>query len=417
MERKRRVLISMPSMHIGGAERSLIGLLESLDRDRYEIDLFLYRHEGEFMPLIPKHVRLLPQAGPYTTLERPVKDVVREGHLYLGFARAAAKAWVKLRSWNTPGVKRTYRQMQYTWRWSVPGLPPIADRHYDAAIGFLGPHDFILDRVSAAVRIGWNHTDYFTIVNPDRKLDLAMWHRLDYIVNVSEACERSFLQVFPELRPKAVVIENIISPEFVRKQAEADVSGEMPDDGMFKIVSVGRFSDAKGFDLAIQACRLLVDAGLPVRWYIVGYGTEEQMLRRLIAEHGLEERFVLLGKRSNPYPYIRSCDLYCQPSRYEGKAVTVREAQILGKPVVITNFPTAGSQLRDGYDGHICEPGIEGIRDGIVKLYADPALRAKLAANCLASDYGNRGEAQRLDALLASAEARRSLRSSGGAAG
>ena len=82
----------------------------------------------------------------------------------------------------------------------------------------------------------------------------------------------------------------------------------------------------------------------------------------------MTDRFILLGKKVNPYPYIKKCDIYCQPSRYEGKAVTVGEAQILAKPVVITNYPTAKSQVKDGFDGYITELSVEGIVDGIEKL-------------------------------------------------
>ena len=74
----------------------------------------------------------------------------------------------------------------------------------------------------------------------------------------------------------------------------------------------------------------------------------EEELKELIAQNNLEDSFILLGKKTNPYPYMKACDLYVQPSRYEGKAVTVTEAKILGKPILITNYPTARSQIEDG---------------------------------------------------------------------
>jgi glycosyltransferase involved in cell wall biosynthesis len=174
----------------------------------------------------------------------------------------------------------------------------------------------------------------------------------------------------------------------------------MPDDGTFRIVSVGRFSKAKGFDLAAEACRAALDRGVNLTWYIVGYGGEEEAIRRAIRTHGVADRFVLLGKRLNPYPYIRACDLYCQPSRYEGKAVTVREAQILGKPVLITRFPTASSQLREGVDGHVCELSVEGLRDAIARLANDPEERRRLSDACRASDYGAASDIRKLYRLI-----------------
>jgi glycosyltransferase involved in cell wall biosynthesis len=400
---KKKVLISMYSLNIGGAERSLIGLLENFDYKKYDVDLFLYRHEGEFLNLIPEEVNLLPSIKQYTTLERPIKDIVKEGHFYLGSARILAKLKTKVKRLRYAGKSDTYKQMQYTWKYSMPMLPRL-DSRYDAAISFLGPHNFVLDKVKANVKFGWNHTDYFTIVNPDHPLDEKMWGRLDYIVSVSKDCQESFLKVFPCLKHKSVVIENIISSSFVREQSNKNIKSEMPDDGSIKICSVGRFSDAKGFDLAVIACKKLIESGHDIKWYIVGYGGDEVYIKQLIKEQNMNERFILLGKKVNPYPYIAECDMYCQPSRYEGKAVTVREAQILGKPVIITHFPTAKSQLEDGVDGYICHLSVDGIVEAIRRFCKDAQLRNQLIDNCKNRDYGNCHEINKLYRLMADKE-------------
>ena len=117
-----------------------------------------------------------------------------------------------------------------------------------------------------------------------------------------------------------------------------------------KLLSIGRFTHAKNYDNVPDiARRIVADHGIDdLRWYIIGFGGDEQLIRRNIDRAGMQEHVVLLGKKSNPYPYIKACDLYVQPSRYEGKSVTVREAQILCKPVVVTNYPTAHSQINDG---------------------------------------------------------------------
>ena len=124
------------------------------------------------------------------------------------------------------------------------------------------------------------------------------------------------------------------------------------------------------------------------------------MLKNLIKENNLEENFILLGKKMNPYPYIKACDLYVQPSRYEGKAVTVTEARILGKPTIITNYPTSKSQLTEGVDGLICDLSIEGIANGIEKLYKNIDLRNELINNCSNIDYSNNSELENLYELF-----------------
>ena len=391
----KRILISMYSLNIGGAERSLIGLLESINFNQYKVDLFLYRHEGEFLSLIPKEVNLLPEVAAYTTFERPIKEILSEGFIYLSFARIMAKVKEKISNRGVRIENRTYKIMQYTWKYSLIALPEL-EKEYDLAISFLGPHDFITKKVQAKKKVGWVHTDYAAAVSPDERLDRVMWNSLDWVVTVSEECRKSFLEVFSEYKDKTVVIENILSPNFVLQQAEANVKDEMPDNCDIKICSVGRFSILKGFDMAVKACRKLLDYGFNIRWYVVGYGGEEANIKYLIEQYGVKDYFILLGKKANPYPYIRECSIYCQPSRCEGKAVTVREAQILGKPVVITRFPTSSSQLENGIDGYICELSPVGIAEGIRELIEDASLRDKIIHNLSQRNYGNENEIDKI---------------------
>ena len=147
-------------------------------------------------------------------------------------------------------------------------------------------------------------------------------------------------------------------------------------------------------------CSRLIRAGLDVYWYIIGFGAEEQLIRKKIAEYGMEDRVVLLGKKENPYPYMMACDLYVQPSRYEGKCVAVREAQMLGKPVVITNYATSASQLEDGVDGVIVPMDNEGCADSIAALLRNPEEMTRLSDSCQQRDYTNSAEVEKLYALM-----------------
>lgn len=169
-----------------------------------------------------------------------------------------------------------------------------------------------------------------------------------------------------------------------------------------RLLSIGRFTHAKNYDNVPDiARRIVTDHGIDdLRWYIIGFGGDEQLIRRNIDRAGMQEHVVLLGKKSNPYPYIKACDLYVQPSRYEGKSVTVREAQILCKPVVVTNYPTAHSQINDGVDGVIVPLDNEGCARGIASVMADSALRQRLASYLAAHDYGNESEVNKIYKLL-----------------
>ena len=391
----KKILIFSHAMELGGAERSLLGLLEAIDKTKYQADLFLMRHDGELLPFVPKDINLLPEVPAYTVLARPMAQTVKEGHLLITAARLcgkiAAARFAKAHAHKESMVALEYSH-KYTRRFMSPVQP---DSEYDLAISFLTPHYFVAEKVRAKKKIAWIHTDY-THINVDVNSELAMWSKYHRIASISDAVTESFLKVFPSLASRIVLIENILPEKLVRTEATADVSAEMPDDGTVRLLSIGRFSSAKNFDNVPDICRRLLEMGLAVKWYLIGYGGDEALIRRKITESGMEEHVMILGKKDNPYPYIAACDLYVQPSRYEGKAVTVREAQMLGKPVVITNYATSASQLEDGVDGIVVPMDNAGCAEGIAALLRSPEKMAQLAENCRERDYSNAQEIEKI---------------------
>ena len=385
----RDILIASYDLEVGGVERSLISMLNNFDYDNNKVDLMLYSHTGEFMDLIPKSPNLLDENKKYKTFRMSIAQTIKKGEILIGLSRLLARYKSK-----GNGIA----QMQYIWEYSLPFLPKN-HKKYDMAISFLWPHYYVAEKVDANMKIAWIHTDY-SIIDTDIEMDLKIWNKYDYIAAVSQDCKKSFLKKYPQLKDKVIVIENITSPDFVKRLANEEID-ELKEDNYFKVLSVGRYCEAKGFDNAIKAMKILKNRGYDdIKWYIVGYGSDEAMLKELIKENNLEDSFILLGKRNNPYPYMKKCDLYAQPSRYEGKAVTVTEAQILGKPIMLTNYATANSQVRNGIDGYITELSIDGIADGIEKLYKDKKLRDLLANNCKNTNYANSYELDKLYSLI-----------------
>ena len=120
----------------------------------------------------------------------------------------------------------------------------------------------------------------------------------------------------------------------------------------------------------------------------------------MIDSLNIQNSFKLLGKKENPYPYIKACDFYIQPSRYEGKSIAVREAQIFSKPVVITDFSTAHSQLRDGVDGVIVPMNLVGASNGISEFIRNTSLQKQIVENTKKNDYVGKNEINKLYALL-----------------
>lgn len=392
----KSILISSFDMEVGGVERSLISMLDHFDYRNYEVDLMLYSHTGDFLPLLPERPHLLEELKSYKTFRLSIGQTIKSGKITIGMARLIAK--YRATALNKSSEKG-YKQMQYMWKYSLPFLPRL-QRRFDVAISYLWPHYFVAYKVKANMKIAWIHTDFST-VETDVKLDVDMWDEFDHIVAVSEQCKHAFIKKYPVLEQKVIVIENITSPQFVKAMADEKVDNPMCRDNRFKLLSVARLSHAKGIDNAVRALKILQDRGYhDVAWYVVGYGGDETMIKNLIKEYKLENNFILLGKLMNPYPYMKEADLYVQPSRYEGKAVTVVEAQILAKPVIITNYPTAKSQVMDGVDGYITDLSVEGIASGLERLYADHELRKRLSVNCENKDYGNGYELEKLYKLI-----------------
>ena len=405
---KKRLFIAIQYLEIGGAERSLIGLLNAIDYTKFDVDLFVYKHTGEFMKLVPPQVRLLPENKRYAALSQPISQIIRRGYIDLALARLYARIPAR-RFERRTGVKEPIAIYQYIANYTTPLLPSLGKYgEYDLAISFLIPHNIVRDKVRAKRKCAWIHTDY-SFVDVDAEDELPVWDAYDHVVSISPDVTKGFLGKFPTLSSKIIQIENILSESFVRQQAmdgledvEKEISSlceRVGGKSVVRLCSVGRFSYPKAFDRAVHICKALVERGCDVLWYVVGYGGDEPLIRRAIVDTGMELRFVLVGKKENPYPYIKSCDIYVQPSRYEGNAVTVREAQILCKPCVITAYATAHSQVCDRVDGVIVPNEVEGAASDLTSFIADSALQASIKEHLSLHHYGNEQEALKIDAL------------------
>ena len=379
----------------------------------------MYSHEGELMKQIPEHVNILPEIPAYKMFERPMKEVMKKGHLSVLFARMKAKirmkSYLKKKQTNDRSAIMGFLGEEVSK--VVPDINPSVE--YDLAISFLTPHNFVRDHVRAKKKICWIHTDY-TRIDVNSELELPVWNSFDYVASISPDVTKTFLQVFPSLAPKIIEIENILSPTFVRFRAneiEATDNKQQPTDlekltahssqlttKYVNLLSIGRFCEAKNYDNVPEICKrtleILKDSNIDLRWYIIGFGADENLIRQKIAEAGMQAHVIILGKKSNPYPYIKACDIYVQPSRYEGKSVTVREAQMLCKPVVVTNYPTASSQIKNGDDGIIVPLDNEGCAKGLAKFILDTEKQNHIIEYLKAHDYGNVEEVEKIYDLI-----------------
>lgn len=396
---RKKILIVSHAMEIGGAERALLGLLENIDTEAYQVDLFLLRHEGELYEFIPNNISILPEIPAYTVLAKPMVQTVRKGHFLLAAARVHGK-YKAARYDQKNHLSDSSVALEYSHKYTKKFMPRIQPGiEYDLAISFLTPHYFVAEKVCAKKKVAWIHTDY-SVVQVDEKSELTMWNAYDNIASISDDVTAAFLKIFPSLKNKIVLIENILPKTLIEKQSNEVVEEQLKKDDEIMLLSIGRFSTQKNFDNVPDICRRIVESGLNVQWYLIGYGQAENLIREKISESKMENHVHILGKKTNPYPYVRMCDAYIQPSRYEGKCVAVREAQMLGKLVIITNYATSGSQLKNGVDGVIVPMENEDCANGIISILENKELRKNILDNVLNIDYTNAEEIKKIYKLI-----------------
>lgn len=408
---KKSILIAMHYLELGGAENALIGLLQSLDYSRVDVTLFLHSQRGEMLRHIPREVKLLPEIPAYAVIEAPLTEALRRRQFGVAFGRLLARIrhsrYLSRLQHQSPSATEIRNFdcsiHSYVARHVSPHLPVIDKREYDIAVSFLTPHDYVLSKVHARKKICWIHTDYSRVA-VNAPLELPVWSAYDNIVSISPGVTGAFLQTFPSLRDKIVEIGNILPASIIRRLAdEVTIPVTDIDSHRVSLLSIGRFSHAKNFDSIPDIARRLRDThGLTdFRWDIIGYGSDRELILDRISEAGVEDCVRVLGKRTNPYPYIKACDLYVQPSRYEGRCVTVQEARLLGKPVIVSDYPTAPAQVEDGVDGLILPLDNALFAEGLAKAILNKDITDTLARNIAARDYSDRSEIDKFYSLIA----------------
>ena len=202
---------------------------------------------------------------------------------------------------------------------------------------------------------------------------------------------------FPNHLNKLLIIGNITSPKLVLQLAEAPVE---PLFNGLKLMTMGRLSPQKGYDMLVHSAKILKDSQLDFKWYILGVGELQNQLNQLIEKYDLHNHIVFLGLKENPYPYIKQSDIYIQPSRFEGKSLAIDEAKILHKPIILTNFSTAKDQITNEVNGLIVEMNPEALVDGIFRMQSDTHLKIQLIENLSSEIVGNECEIEKIYELL-----------------
>lgn len=401
-----RILFVINTLGQAGAETALLSLLQTLAREkgeaRYEISLYVLTGQGEMVSRLPADVRLLNKKyREESVLTAKGRKYLKKTVLKAMFTRATVVKLFPYLVKNTCAMlgKKRILPDKLLWRVLSDG-GMVLPEEYDLAVSYLegGAAYFVADHVKAAKKAAFIHVDYEK-AGYTRALDKDCYLAFDKIFTVSDEVREAFLKAYPELPDKTEVFHNILNKEEIVRRAE---EGEGFTDGFtgMRLLSVGRLTAQKAFEVSVDAMKRLKDAGKNVRWYVLGEGDQRKKLQEQIDALGLTEDFILYGAVNNPYPFMKQADIYVHASRFEGKSIAIQEAQILGKPMVVSDCSGNREQVCHGKDGLMCGLTPDSLAENIMLLLEDEALRGKLGAAAAKKNADAAEEIQKLLSML-----------------
>lgn len=382
-------------MNNGGAEKSLISVLERLDTREYQVDLFAIEPTGFISEMIPEYVNIIYPSDKLMTFRLPLKKAIVKFLSRLDFLSIYNRIMYsrELRKYDNPN-----KAEQYAFRYFRNFFKDIFS-DYDVAVSYVEKttNYIVSELISAKVKIGYLHSDYEQMAL-DSKEELRLTRNLHYIVTVSENCARMLKEGLPELSDKVRVIENIIDKNQLIESAKKENPFNDEFSGI-RVVTVGRISAEKGPDMAIEACEILMAKGYDLKWHWIGAPEDESFIY-LAKEKQLVEKFIFEGVDINPYKFIYNADLYVQPSRFEGKCIAIEEAKALGIPVVSTGFTNAPTQIENKITGIISQDiSSQSLAEAIEILINDKQLYANIRQNLL-NYVSNENEIEKFESLI-----------------
>lgn len=362
---KKKIAFFLSDFIIGGLEKSFLDFLDIIDRDRYEITVFLPNEDGAWVGRLREkcEVRIFEIMAFKTVLMTELKALHFLGVLKRLFFRILSRYH----------YGRNYRKSR---EYLVRSMPVMKEK-YDCAVAYqILNLDCVIGCLcctDAVVKVGWVHGNYG--LDEREKIGKRWYHKFDKVFCVSKSAQDYFVARYNALSHKSEVLHNVINPDRIQNLSELKIQDISEDSGI-KLVTVGRLSKEKGQNMVPQIAYLLRNDGYDIKWYLIGDGSLREIIENEIKTYKVEDSVFLLGSKDNPYPYIQQCDIYVQTSYTEGWGLTVSEAKILCKPIVTTDAGVMSEQIQSGVNGIIVPDATpEALAAGIEQLILFPQLR------------------------------------------
>lgn len=398
---KKNILFVIDSLDTAGAEKSLVTLLSLLDYSKYTVDLQLFAYGHALEALVPNEVNILKPIK-YTTftklgLKQSLKHAVVKGEYKMLISRLKYSTKIRQRKYSNPQKAMIY------WK-SASSVIEDNSKRYDIAISYAQgiPTYYVAEKVKAKKKLAWVNVSY-KLNKQEKKFQGQFYNQYKKIIAVSDSTKEILLASFPTYAHKVKVLYDINNPHLISQMADIGQSYEDSFDG-FRILTVGRLANQKGYDIALDACKRLKEKGLNFRWYVLGKGPLQSEIEDYINKHNLTEHFILLGVEANPYPYFKDADIYVQTSKFEGFGLAIAEARMLNIPVVTTRFDAVYSQMVNEKNGLVVDMKAEAVANGILRLINDQQLKTDIIKYLHTEKKGNIEEKEKFYQLLDESE-------------
>ncbi len=359
----KTVAIVSRKLITGGVEKALIAMLKKFDYTKVSVDLYLEELGGDLFSELPKEVN-----------KYSIPEVNRQNfflHPLLFVKKIFYSVLLKTK-------KNSYLQECF---YASQTLCPI-NKKYDYAISYHAPNTipvfYVIDKMKADKKILWLHGDLETN-SGNNNLLLKYHEKYDKTFAVSKSVYESFIKYHPLKKKNIELFYNFVDVDSIKELSK--IGPSFKNDSSFKILTIGRLDKQKGYDLAVKACKSLVDKGYKFHWYVCGEGAERNAIEELITVNNLKDIFILLGNQSNPYGFLANCDLYVQPSRYEGYCTTTNEARMLYKPVITTDVSGAKEQFENNITGWIVPIDSESLTTKIEECLNNREILMQIISN------------------------------------
>ncbi|KFF08251.1 glycosyltransferase [Chryseobacterium luteum] len=354
---KIKVLFRHRSMEMGGVEKVILSILHNLNPEKFDITVCLNLNQGELRNEFPEHVK---------------KVYFTDGKEDFSKNPLIHKLQLVRRRLKLSSALRSHKISDHL----------LGNKKFDIEIAptYSAFSSVIKSSNKASKKVGWFHSEInVPTLQPLVPDILDNFPQFDHMIYCSQKIKDLMHKYYPELKyPEESVVINAIPIDEIKRKAQEKIE-PLPEGPVF--VSVGRLHNRKGYHKLIDAHKKLIDEGFHHTIIVIGSGEEMKNLTEQIRTNNVQDTFILIGNRMNPYPYVKNADYFIMPSESEAWPLVIAEALILQKPIIATDTGDVGVMIKDRETGYLINYEKDEMYAAMKTFLTDPELIARIRKN------------------------------------